>query len=234
MQMLVARGRIGRETIVRGPSTRQFWMFARNTPGIAHLLGECHACHRPASPSAASCTHCQAAFGVEEDRQYLGLAEVRLIPGQATAETIARSASGRPRPEPEQGSGTLPLAFDTPGSDSMSELRDGAATVYEPTRHPARVPRSESDLSEAQIDALLRRSGASERAKRGTGIVIAVIAAALLGIGLVVMAAVAIVGQAAANRATNAGAAPAKSGGPATPGTPAPTPAGASPGSPSP
>ena len=41
LRSMVMRGRIRRDTIVRGPTTRQFWMFAANTPGVAVLLGEC-------------------------------------------------------------------------------------------------------------------------------------------------------------------------------------------------
>ena len=36
---MVLRGRITRETVLRGPSTRQFWAFACNAQGIAVLLG---------------------------------------------------------------------------------------------------------------------------------------------------------------------------------------------------
>lgn len=94
LKMLASRGRVGPETILRGPSTRQFWMAARSVPGIAHLLGSCHACKAGVPADETHCPHCRASFEVETDRQYLGLAEVRPLPGQAATSEIARAASG--------------------------------------------------------------------------------------------------------------------------------------------
>lgn len=94
---MIRRGRISRDTILRGPSTRQFWMLARNTPGIANLLGECHACHADASPADPQCASCGASFAILDDRERLGLSEVRLLPGHSAPEQIA-AASGPPTP----------------------------------------------------------------------------------------------------------------------------------------
>lgn len=80
IRAMAARGKIGGTTVVRGPTTRQFWELARRTPGVAHLIGVCHACQREASAEMAACAGCGASFGVEEDRQYLGLGEVRELP----------------------------------------------------------------------------------------------------------------------------------------------------------
>lgn len=88
---LVARGRVTAASIIRGPSTRQFWTRAANVPGIAHLLGECHACHTPVAPGLTACPSCGASFEITSDRQSLGLAPVRLLPGHAAPEVIARS-----------------------------------------------------------------------------------------------------------------------------------------------
>ncbi|MFI4872185.1 MAG: hypothetical protein ACIARQ_10275 [Phycisphaerales bacterium JB061] len=91
---MAQRGKIKPDTVLRGPSTRQFWSFARQTPGVANLLGECHACHKPVMPTSNSCPNCKASFLVPDDRQVLGLSPVHLLPGDADAETIARSLSG--------------------------------------------------------------------------------------------------------------------------------------------
>lgn len=88
---MVQRGKIKPDTALRGPSTRQFWSLARHTPGVAHLLGECHACHTPAMPTSTSCSKCKASFVVPDDRQHLGLGPVHLLPGDADAATIART-----------------------------------------------------------------------------------------------------------------------------------------------
>lgn len=93
VRKLASRGKITRATILRGPTTRQFWVIANRVPGVAHLLGECHNCHAPASPSATDCDRCGVSFLPELDRQQLGLAPVHLLPGQATPEQIAAQST---------------------------------------------------------------------------------------------------------------------------------------------
>ncbi len=80
-----------RQSIRRGPSTRQFWTRSTSVPGVAHLLGECHSCHTKLSSGATRCPPCAASFDCPIDRQSLGLAPVRLLPGHSAPEVIARS-----------------------------------------------------------------------------------------------------------------------------------------------
>ncbi len=92
IRALAMKGKLGPETVVRGPSTRQFWMQARRTPGLAHILGACHACKRAAVATETACSSCGVSFEVSTERQMLGLSEVRLLPGRATAAQIAAGA----------------------------------------------------------------------------------------------------------------------------------------------
>jgi hypothetical protein len=99
---LVKRGRIRPDTILRGPTTRQFWNFAARTPTVANLLGLCHNCHAGVMPDDYSCAACGAVFTPDTDRQHMGLAPVHLLPGQASPEIIALAsveppAAGAPR-----------------------------------------------------------------------------------------------------------------------------------------
>ncbi len=91
LAQLVQRGKVTMETVLRGPTTRQFWTPLRRVPGVAHLLGICHSCQSPTQPDAMGCSRCGASFVVEEDRQNLGLGPVHLLPGQAPADRIATS-----------------------------------------------------------------------------------------------------------------------------------------------
>jgi hypothetical protein len=99
---LIEQGVIGTETVLRGPSTRQFWMLARHTPGVAHKLGLCHNCQSEVRPDAFACPNCEATFEVERDRQHMGLGPARPLPGQGLPEVLALHAepasvgSGRP------------------------------------------------------------------------------------------------------------------------------------------
>lgn len=92
IRQLVARGVIRPETVIRGPTTRQFWELAARTPGVAHLLGKCYACQKPLQPSDYACKGCGAVCEAPTDRQHLGLSPVRLLPGTAPASRVAASA----------------------------------------------------------------------------------------------------------------------------------------------
>lgn len=105
---MVRRGRISGATVIRGPTTRQFWMPAERVPGVASLLGRCHNCRAEAKPEASSCGACGASFVVPVDRQSLGLAPIYAIPGQAApiqTEPVAQAVPPRtievpPREQP--------------------------------------------------------------------------------------------------------------------------------------
>lgn len=89
---LIDSGQITLDTVIRGPSTRQFWMLARHTPGIAHRLGACHNCRTPVGKDAFQCPSCHAAFTTDRDRQHLGLGPARPLPGQGPPEVLAMQA----------------------------------------------------------------------------------------------------------------------------------------------
>lgn len=131
---MIQRGKIKPETVIRGPATRQFWTFARNAPGIAHLLGECHSCHAPVMPIAKLCPMCRASFVVDDDRQHMGLSPVHLLPGDADAATIAASLSNKV---------AAPAAETTPATQ--------AAAPNHPDSHAvaSEVSQSESEHADA-------------------------------------------------------------------------------------
>ena len=79
---LVGRKKVTFETILRGPTTNQFWMPARRVPGLAHLLGVCHACKAEVDGIEHECPECSASFEHPAERQHLGLLPVMLLPGQ--------------------------------------------------------------------------------------------------------------------------------------------------------
>lgn len=101
MCRLIRAGKVGPDTIVRGPSTQQLWAPARLTPGIAHLVGLCHRCEAQVSPDAAACPQCEQRFETVAAYNELGLPfETGAQAGEAKAELdreVARSG-GRSRP----------------------------------------------------------------------------------------------------------------------------------------
>jgi hypothetical protein len=121
LSRMAQRGRIKPETVIRGPSTRQFWTFAKNTPGISHFFGECHSCHSPVMPISKLCPSCNASFVADDDRQNLGLSPVHLLPGDADAATIAASL-GTKGPHPTIPTQTpLPMPVAPPSQPAESE-----------------------------------------------------------------------------------------------------------------
>lgn len=73
MRKLAETGVIRATSVVRGPSTQQFWLMAKFTPGLSHLVGHCFACPAKASPTDACCDACKVPFKEYPDRNALGL-----------------------------------------------------------------------------------------------------------------------------------------------------------------
>lgn len=69
----IQRGKLNANTILRGPTTKQFWSVARHVPGISHLLGLCYQCSKQVDSQDKKCPHCGARFPELRDRQQLGL-----------------------------------------------------------------------------------------------------------------------------------------------------------------
>lgn len=71
----VAKGKIKATSILRGPTTRQYWSLAKNVPGVANLLGYCHSCGTSGIiPGSANCPKCKSKFPQPTNRDGLGLA----------------------------------------------------------------------------------------------------------------------------------------------------------------
>jgi hypothetical protein len=123
MKSLASRAKIGPDTIVRGPTTRQFWCAARRAPAIAHLVGVCPDCGVHARPTDTSCEECGADFLVESDRQFLGLGSVVPIPGQPGVEAAPLHA-------PLSPVARAPLAsFGSDDTVALDRARRGLAST---------------------------------------------------------------------------------------------------------
>ncbi|MEM6749710.1 MAG: hypothetical protein AAF612_04500 [Planctomycetota bacterium] len=83
---MITAGRVGPTTVIRGPTTRQFWSIARNVPGVSHLVGYC--CHCGAKvdphPEPDRCPVCERTFRYAGRRNHMGLM-------YDTAESLARA-----------------------------------------------------------------------------------------------------------------------------------------------
>jgi hypothetical protein len=118
---MVSRGKIHRGTVLRGPTSRQFWSLACNTQGVAVLLGECHNCHAPVPTEGFMCKGCGAVLTCPTDRQHLGLGVVRVLPGEVNTAVpaIGRPVAARPDVPPTTGVGS---AVASPVATSLGML----------------------------------------------------------------------------------------------------------------
>ena len=83
----ISAGKVKPNSILRGPTTRQFWSVARNTPGVAHLLGVCHQCGEHVKPTDSKCMHCSAPFRDVALRNEMGL----FYPTEAAAQAAQKA-----------------------------------------------------------------------------------------------------------------------------------------------
>lgn len=159
---MVERGQIDRFTIMKGPTTRQFWTVAKRVPGVAHLIGYCHACDQRVDPDDHVCEHCNEPFGAYLDRDFLGLPDVRPLPGDAPGDSGAPIAL-TPRIAPT-ARGVSSFGAD---SDLLLETPPVAPAAI---REPAVVTESGAApaplIDPALERSLLRRIRQLERANR--------------------------------------------------------------------
>ena len=70
---MIDRGQLSKYSIVRGPTTKQFWTVAKHVPGVSHLLGYCHNCDASVEAGDHGCHVCGVPFGAYLDHNHLGL-----------------------------------------------------------------------------------------------------------------------------------------------------------------
>ncbi len=140
---LAVSGKIRPGTIIRGPTTKQFWSFASRAPSIANLVGYCHNCQGKAGPDDYSCRSCGSVFSPETDRQHLGLAPVRLLPGRDSPAVIAaREFSPRDL-------GPEPAVLDAPANPRVLETKPAPTDAKRPA--PSVEPKSTRPLPGASF-----------------------------------------------------------------------------------
>jgi len=176
---LITQGAVTPETVLRGPSTRQFWMLAKHTPGVGHRFGQCHNCGTQVKPDAFSCPSCQASFEVERDRQHMGLGPARPLPGQGLPEVLALHAEPASAPSgqnvasttisPGGAAGSSSKPADSGGTDEEARRRlDESLRLVQVWRTKANSERQHA-YAVMIISALITVSALGYVILRGTG-----------------------------------------------------------------
>ncbi|MCC5822575.1 MAG: hypothetical protein LAT64_03250 [Phycisphaerales bacterium] len=145
---MIDAGTITPDTVLRGPTTRQFWTLARSTPGVAHRLGFCHNCREPVAKDAFQCPACHAPFAADRDRQHLGIGPYRPLPGQGTPEVLALHAgparSSAAPPGPAGAASALPRASPDDELLAMAKRAQSAAAEW---RRASRLERTRAMIA---------------------------------------------------------------------------------------
>jgi hypothetical protein len=177
----IRSGEIGRDAIVRGPSTRQLWTIARRAPGLAHLFGRCYACQSPLGADDAACQACGAETAIDGDRNFFGLPAhepiappanarpdhsafvvdsgllvVRAVPVRSPARTVVRVAAPVAGTEPASADLAMPDAprpVAAPAPDPAAAVASAAAPVASAAALAAASVASAAALATAAVPA---------------------------------------------------------------------------------
>ncbi|MFI4861767.1 MAG: hypothetical protein ACIAXF_13935 [Phycisphaerales bacterium JB063] len=123
VKRMAETGKIKPTTVMRGPTTKQFWSIARNVPGVAHLVGYCQSCNAHVSPNEPKCPKCDAPFGEPRSRNELGLAYKTDREAHRAQRKLNAELSGEdPGQTPPQGAKLDPNMPTAPSSDLLAEI----------------------------------------------------------------------------------------------------------------
>ncbi len=144
-------GRIKGTTILRGPTTRQFWTLARNAPGVAHLVGYCHQCGHHVEGTEDACPKCQTPFRAVKVRDHLGLMFPHNADARRAQQELELQRRGMSQDEARR---ELITGGDTPSSqDSQKsgvDLLDQVLDLSELDNLPGSTDSSQGETASAE------------------------------------------------------------------------------------
>jgi len=98
LRKMAASQRLTATTVLRGPTTRQFWSVARHVPGVAHLLGFCHGCGTKVPTDATACPSCEVSFAFDIPRNELGLQYANETEAASAQQSLDKKLHTKPPP----------------------------------------------------------------------------------------------------------------------------------------
>ncbi len=110
-------GRITATTVLRGPTTHQFWSIARNVPGVSHLVGYCYNCRAHVDAKLPACPKCSTKFGRVRARNELGLQFQTRKQAEMALKQVERARAG----ETDDGEMSVDDALEKALEEDMAE-----------------------------------------------------------------------------------------------------------------
>lgn len=161
---LARRGHVTAKSIVRGPTTGQFWRYASQVKGLSRVFGTCWHCGSSVSPDATNCPRCRSAQEIPDDpdqflESHAQLPVMREVASpQIESEPVVRALPDRREPREERES-----PRDLAVRDSRAATGTRSVTL---ARGEDDVILSASELAAAfQLD--LPKPGIVKRTSRG-------------------------------------------------------------------
>jgi hypothetical protein len=168
---LARRGHVTAKSIVRGPTTGQFWRYASQVKGLSRVFGLCWHCGASVSPDATTCPKCRSAQEIPDDpdqflESHAALPVMREIPAReldGPDEMDGRSERTLPSARRELTDMRAPLGSRELAAPSRSAPGTRSVTL---ARGDDDVILSASELAAAfQLD--MPRQGLVKRTSRG-------------------------------------------------------------------
>jgi len=144
---MIDKGRLKPDSVVRGPTTHQDWMYAAEAPRLAKYLRLCPHCFAEARPEDTYCSHCQLNMNERpaDARPDAIPADIKEPYHEAAYEMEERLAEAArvaeepptPTPRPAPAGGPAPKAEPRPSATAAAAAALAESAAAE---RPARVP----------------------------------------------------------------------------------------------
>ena len=123
LRTLIGKGHVTRRSVLRGPTTGQFWTFAERARGVAREFGSCHSCGADVKPAAERCPRCGQDQRPPADPDRLLATAEAVVNGRRKAEQVAAArAADSAKPAPARVT-----AAAGPGGEGIFSAKELAA-----------------------------------------------------------------------------------------------------------
>ena len=154
MLKLIEKGRLKADSVVRGPTTHQDWMYAAETPLLSKHLGVCPHCFAPAGPQDVYCSTCRRSLDERPARLAPGAggpaAPSRFPDRDGLEEQLASSLATH---DMAAAAASAASVASGPGSGYVDAVADSG--VVEPAARPSRRPAQRPLRAKPHVVALL-------------------------------------------------------------------------------